>query len=538
MSMTDIERTKTRRGFFRYWLPRILAILCVLNVLLIWLVPSEEFEGGMRMVSTVGLLLVFYLLFSLWLFIFSGYTWKRRWATFLLIPLIVVGLGAALFQKPQFTGDMTPIFRFRWQETLQDHEARLASHRQEQAKQGKPGSISLVSQDLNDFPEYRGRNRDGVIHGVSLESFDKDKVRQIWRQPCGGGYAGFAIAGQGAVTIEQRGGEEVVVCYEAATGKECWTYPYPAHFKETMGGPGPRATPTIADGDVFSLGATGVLVRLDGSRGKEKWKVNILENNDNVYWGMSGSPLVYDKVVVVNPGVQRESAKGRAVIAYDRETGKEVWAAGGAKAAYSSPMLTTLAGRRLILIFDTDGLAGYDATNGEEVLPHYPWKTDNDINVAQPLVLPDDRLFITSGYGHGCDLVKVAQNGSTFRPSSVWPNAPSKDMRSKFSNPAYHEGYLYGLDESERLACVDAATGKRQWKDGHYGHGQLLLVGDKLVISSETGQLVLVEANPKAFHELGKFQALKGDKTWNCPAMVGKRVFVRNHEEMACYELE
>jgi outer membrane protein assembly factor BamB len=538
MSITDIERTETRRPFFRYWLPWILGTLCLLSVLLIWLVPSEEFEGGMRMVTTVGLLLLFFLLFSLWLFIFSGYTWKWRLAIFLLIPIIVVGLGAALFQKPEFTGDMTPIFRFRWQETLQDREAHLASHRQEQAKQGKPGSISLVSQDPNDFPEYRGRKRDGVIHGVSLESFNKDKVRQIWRQPCGGGYASFAVAGQGALTIEQRGGDEVVVCYEAATGKECWAYSYPAHFQETMGGPGPRATPTIADGDVYSLGATGVLVRLDGSSGKEKWKVNILENNENVMWGMSGSPLVYDKVVVVNPGAQNESAKGRAVVAYDRETGKEVWTGGSARAAYGSPMLATLAGRRMILIFDAEGLAGYDPASGEEVLPHYEWKTMSDINVAQPLVLSDDRVFITSDYGHGCDMVKVAQNGSSFKSSSVWPNAPSKDMRCKFSNPIYHEGFLYGLDESERLVCVDAATGKRRWKDGHYGHGQLLLVGNRLVVLAESGDLLVVEANPKAFHELGKFHALQGGKTWNCPAMVGKRVFVRNHEEMACYELE
>jgi outer membrane protein assembly factor BamB len=538
MSISEVERTGTKRPFFRYWLPRLIWGIALVNVLGIWLAPVEGFEGGMRMMATVASLLFFYLLFSLWLFIFSGYTWKRRWGTFLLIPLAVLGLFVGLIQRVNFTGDMTPIFHFRWEPSQSGIEARLLSHRQEQAKEGKPTSISLVSPDPNDFPEYRGRNRDGIIQGVSLESFNKDKVRQIWRQPCGGGYAGVAVAGQGAVTIEQRGDDEVVVCYEADTGKECWTYPYPAHFQETMGGPGPRATPTIADGDVYSLGATGVLVRLDGSTGREKWKVNILEGNDNIMWGMSGSPLVYDKVVVVNPGTQRESAKGRAVIAYDRETGKEVWTAGSAQAAYASPMLATLAGRRMVLIFDAEGLAGYDAANGEEILPHYPWKTMSDINVAQPVVLPDDRVFITSGYWHGCDLVKIAQAGSTFKPSSAWPNAPSKDMRCKFSNPVYHEGFLYSLDESERLVCVDAATGKRQWKDGHYGHGQLLLVGDKLVVLTETGQLVMVEANPKAFHELGKFQALKGEKTWNCPAMVGKRVFVRNHQEMACYELE
>jgi outer membrane protein assembly factor BamB len=225
------------------------------------------------------------------------------------------------------------------------------------------------------------------------------------------------------------------------------------------------------------------------------------------------------------------------VIAYDRETGKEVWTAGNAKAAYGSPMLATLAGRRQVLIFDAEGLAGFDAAKGDE-LWRYEWKTMSDINVAQPVILPDDRVFITSGYWHGCDLIKVLRTGSDFQKIPAWPNPPSKAMRSKFSNPVYYDGFLYGLDESERLVCVDAATGQRQWRDGHYGHGQLLLVGDKLVALTETGQLALVEATPKAFHELGKFQALQGEKTWNCPAMVGKRVFVRNHLEMACYELE
>jgi outer membrane protein assembly factor BamB len=515
----------------------VLWTLAVIAVILIWLVPVEELEGGYRLVATVSSLLCFYFLFTLWLFIFSGYRWRWRWGIFLLIPAIVVGARFALVQSVHFTGDMTPIVHFRWEESQEQREALLQSHRQEQAKKGKPGTISLVSQNDNDYPEYRGRKRDGIVAGVSLTSLDKDKVKQIWRQPCGGGYSGFAVAGQGAVTIEQRGGEEVVVCYEAATGKECWTYPYPALFKEAMGGPGPRATPTIADGDVYSLGATGILVRLDGSSGKEKWKVNILESNKNLYWGMSGSPLVFDQLVVVNPGTQQESVQGRAVVAYDRETGKEVWGAGSTQGAYSSPMLATLAGRRMILIFDAVEVAGYDATKGDK-LWRKEWKTQNDINVAQPVVLPGNQVFISSGYGHGCAMLKVSEANGQFDGTEVWPNNPNPDMRCKFSNPVYYEGSLYGLDESERLVCVDAATGKRKWKDGRYGHGQLLLAGDKLVILSEIGQLALVEASPKAFHELGRFQALKGEKTWNYPAMVGKRVFVRNHEEMACYELD
>jgi outer membrane protein assembly factor BamB len=533
--MSTAEMKVRERTFFRYWLPRLLGIILVIDLGFIWLVPAEDFEGGMRMVAAVGSLLMFYLLFSLWLFIFSGYRWKWRWAIFLMIPLVVVGTAVALFQRVDFTGDMTPVPRFRWEESIRERQANLQTHREEQAKSGKP-SISLVSQSETDFPEYRGRKRDGIVTGSSLSGFDKSKIREIWRQPCGGGYASFAIAGQGAVTIEQRGGEEVVVCYETATGKECWTYSYPAHFKETMGGPGPRATPTIVDGDVYSLGATGVLARLDGNTGKEKWKVNILENNNNIMWGMSGSPLVFDNVVVVNPGRQRESADGRAVIAYDRETGKEVWTVGGTQAAYASPMLATMAGRRQILIFDAVGLAGYDAAKGEP-LWDYPWKTMNDINVAQPVILPDDRVFISSGYGHGCAMLKISEVNGQFSVNAVWPITPNPSMYCKFSNPVFYQGYLYGLDEG-RIVCVDAEKGKRQWKEKDYGHGQLLLAGDKLVILAETGELTIVAADPKAFRELGKIKVLKGEKTWNYPAMVGNRVFVRNHIEMACYELE
>src|SRR5207245_2635620 len=158
-----------------------------------------------------------------------------------------------------------------------------------------------------------------------------------------------------------------VVSYDAQTVKERWVYPYPASVKEFMGGPAPRATPTLAGGNVYSLGATGRLVCLDLKTGQEKWQANILENNDNLPWGMSGSPLVYDQAVVVTPGVQRESAAGRGVIAYDRATGYPVWSAGKAKGAYSSPMLATLAGERQLLVFDAEGLKGYDPSTGNEL---------------------------------------------------------------------------------------------------------------------------------------------------------------------------
>jgi outer membrane protein assembly factor BamB len=250
---------------------------------------------------------------------------------------------------------------------------------------------------------------------------------------------------------------------------------------------------------------------------------------------MSGSPLVYDKVVVVNPGAQRDEAKGRALVAYDRETGDEVWTSGDKIAGYSSPMLATLGGRRQIVLFDGEGIGGYDAADGKPLWWH-EWTTNQRINVSQPVVLDGDRVFVSSGYGVGCAMLQVSEDAGRWSAKELWRN---KAMQCKFTSPVLYQGHLYGLDDGW-LACVDAADGKQKWRagrPGHYGHGQLLLSGDLLVILSESGELALVEATPERFRELGKFQALSDEKTWNNPALAGGKVFVRNHHEMACYDL-
>jgi outer membrane protein assembly factor BamB len=339
--------------------------------------------------------------------------------------------------------------------------------------------------------------------------------------------------GKVAVTLEQRGDNEAVVCFDTPTGRERWQFGYPAHFSERLGGDGPRATPTISQGDIFSLGATGMLVCLNGSTGDPKWSVNILEGNRNVIWGMAGSPLVYDEVVVVNPGAQTETASGKALVAYDRRTGKPVWSAGRWRAGYSSPMLAKIAGVRQILLLDGEALGGFDSKTGKE-LWQFKWdETLNGINVAQPLVLEDDRVFISSGYGIGCAVVQVTRSGDRWSATQVWKN---KMMRCRFSSPVVSKGYIYGLDEGF-LVCLDPTTGQRKWRQGRFGHGQMLLWGDLLAILSEMGEIVFVHAKAEGYQELKRFPALDG-KTWNylCLAQ-GGMLFVRNHLEMACYRL-
>jgi outer membrane protein assembly factor BamB len=427
-----------------------------------------------------------------------------------------------------FSGNMVPVVHWVW-ETPRNEALEAWRREHQEAKVTPAGDLS--GDRPTDYPGYRGRERNAVVRGPELARAWKTPPRQVWRHPCGGGYAGFAIAGNSAVTLEQRGDQEAVVCYDTDTGLERWAYAYAARFSEQMGGTGPRATPTIVDGDVYALGAQGNLVRLDAATGKSKWEVHVLEDNDNLMWGMSGSPLVYDRFVVVNPGKQKTSAKYGALTAFDRETHEPVWNAGDTRAGYSSPMVATLAGQRQVLLFDGEGLGGYDADKGTR-LWWYTWTTNQGINVAQPLVLPGDRVFITSGYGVGCAMLRVTHDGDQWSVKPLWDN---KYMRCQFTSPVADDRYLYGLDQGI-LVCLDQKDGGRKWRGERYNNGQLLRAGDLLLIQAEDGDLALVEATGDGSHELGRFPALEGN-TWNCPVLADGRAYVRNDHEMACYDL-
>jgi outer membrane protein assembly factor BamB len=529
MTPHDMAKPRTSRPLFSYWFPGIVLASGALGVGIICALPLDEFDRRRRALGILFGLPVIFMLLALWLFGFSGFPWRQRLTLFLGSLLVLIVAGWASIRGVQFSGSMRPIVHFRWDP---DRDAILEAHRRQQTVAAVAVALDPSRARENDFPEYRGRLRDGVVHGPTLaRDWTVHPPRLLWRQPVGGGYAAFAVAGNVAVTIEQRRDREAVVCYDTATGKECWVHDYPAHFSERLGGDGPRATPTIALESVFSLGAAGQLVCLELSSGRLKWQANVLEDNDNLPWGMCGSPLVYDRVVVVNPGSQRSTAAGRAVVAYDRATGRQVWSTGSTKAGYSSPMLANLAGHQQLLLLDGEIAAGYDLPSGHE-LWRFPWPTYLDINVAQPVVLEGDRVFISSGYDTGCVMLRISESAGEWKVEPIWQN---KMMRCKFTSPVSYKGFLYGLDEGI-LSCVDQETGKRKWRDGRYGHGQLLRAEDLLIILSENGKLAIVEATPNGYRELGSISALEG-KTWNNPAVADRKAFLRNSEEMACYEL-
>ncbi len=389
---------------------------------------------------------------------------------------------------------------------------------------------AAAGRDAAAWTDFRGPHRDGRYTGPAIRTdWPAGGLDPLWSQPIGGGYASFAVAGGLAFTIEQRRDDEVVAAYDVDTGVERWTHAWPAHFRESMGGPGPRATPTWHAGRVYALGATGRLVCLDAATGEEVWARNILDDASayNLTWAMSGAPLVVDDVVVVQPG----GRDGWSVAAYDRLTGEVVWHGLDDVQSYTSPMLVTLGGVRQILVVTAARAAGLRPDDGA-LLWEYPWRVRTVPNMAQPLVVGDARLFLSASYGKGAALMELTPDGDRFTAATVWE---THRMRNRFSSSVLIDGYIYGLDNSI-LACLDAATGELLWKGGRYGSGQLLAAGDHLVILTERGDLVLVRATPERHDEVARFRAIDG-KTWNVPAFAGGRILVRNARQMAAFDL-
>ena len=380
------------------------------------------------------------------------------------------------------------------------------------------------------WTDFRGPQRDGHYRERPIRTdWPAGGLKPIWKQPIGGGYASFVVARGRAFTIEQRGPQEGAAAYDVATGRELWTNKWTGAFREMMGGDGPRATPTWADGRVYVLGGTGEFRCIDEATGTLVWRKNILEDAGatNLQWGMSAAPLIVDETVVVLPG----GPQGKSVVAYNKDTGAPAWSALDDRQAYSSPMLVTLGGVRQILVFTASRIVGITPENGTLLWEH-PWKTTYDVNASQPLVVSDNRVFVSSGYGTGAAVLELTRTGSTFSVREVWRNIR---MKNQFTSSMLLDGFIYGLDESI-LACIDAATGELKWKGGRYGYGQVMLASGHLIVLTEEGELALVRARPESHQEVVRFPVLEG-RTWNHPAISDGYLLVRNINEMAAFDL-
>jgi outer membrane protein assembly factor BamB len=351
----------------------------------------------------------------------------------------------------------------------------------------------------------------------------------LWRQPIGSGWSGWAVVGGRAFTQEQVGETECSTCYEALTGRRFWSYAAGAHYANVLAGEGPRCTPTVVSNCVFTLGATGILTCLDVASGNRIWSRNIVDDARSRVpeWGFAGSPLVYDRKVIVSAGGAADSS----LLAYSMETGEPVWHAGNRWISYGSPFLATLCGVRQVLAFNSRHITAHDAVSGQ-VLWEYPWGNGQP-QVAAPVLVASNQVLFSSGYGVGSELLEINRDsGGHLAATRVWQ---SRKMKAKFANLVQRDGFLYGLDDGV-LACIDLKDGSQRWKEGRYGHGQGLLVGDLFLLMAENGELVLLQPTPDAPHELHRFRVFNA-KTWNPIALAGELLLVRNDREAACVKL-
>jgi outer membrane protein assembly factor BamB len=379
------------------------------------------------------------------------------------------------------------------------------------------------------WPGFRGPARDGIVPGLRIATdWAKTPPVELWRRPIGPGWSSFAVRGNLVYTQEQRGDDEIVSCYDLATGQPVWTHRDAARFWESNGGAGPRATPTLGHGRVYTLGATGIMNALDAGTGAVVWSRNAASDTGatNPGWGFAGSPLVFDDLVIV-------ATSGR-LAAYHAATGEPRWLGPAGGAGYSSPHLATIDGVPQVLLTRGARTTSVAPADGS-VLWEHSWQPA--VSIVQPAVVGDGDVLVAAGDamgGAGIRRLDVARGTAGWTAAERWT---SRGLKPYFNDFVVHEGHAFGFDGSI-LASMDLADGARKWKGGRFGHGQILLLAeqDLVLVLSEEGELALVGATPDEFRELARFKAIEG-KTWNHPVLVGDVLLVRNGEEMAAFRL-
>ena len=514
--MAEEQSSSTSPRPLRWWPAALILVLAAVRLAVLWLGPADQLQD--RVVPTIFTVGVTVIALVLWLLFFSALPWRSRGKALLALAL-AGGLFLTLFRFESFSGDLLPIFAFRFAGDAELEEANRRAN--------APTAISET-----DYPQFLGQRRDGVVNTVSLDrDWQTNPPEELWRRSVGPSWAAFAVVGNAAVTLEQRGEHEAATRYDVESGEPVWVTQLTEYrFESPIGGNGPRATPTLYDGRVYTYSSNGVLSCLDLADGSILWQRNTQEETGATIpdWQMSGSPLVVEDLglLVVAPGGPEGS-----VVAYDIATGEPRWSAGDDSASYASPNLLEIAGQRQIVSRNQNSITGHDPETGT-ILWTQEWPGGNP-NVAQPMPIGDDKLLISSGYGIGASLFRLVPEGEGFTVEEVWANL---NLKAKFANPVFHNDRVYGLDDGI-LVCLDPETGERCWKRGRYGHGQLMLVGDLLVLIAEDGDLYLIEASPESLNEVAVLEGALDGKSWNNPALAEDLLLLRNAETAVAYRL-
>ena len=478
---------------------------------------STAMQGAMFVIYTIP---VMSLAFVLWAVITSSLSNKFRQIT-MVATILLVCIGWALIRTDGMSGEARHDLNWRWAATS---EAQFLAQ-----VDSDPGLLAAsidTTETEAEWPGFRGRDRDGIIEGVQIDTdWSSSPPIELWRKLVGPGCSSFAIHGDKLFTQEQRGDDEVVSCYNLSTGDQIWIHRDSARFWDSHAGAGPRSTPTLSGGLVYTLGATGILNVLNEHDGSVVWSRNAASdiNAKLPGWGFASSPLVVDSVVIV--------ALAGAITAYDIDTGEPRWfGLDGGGDSYSSPHLVTIEGIPQVLFMSGVGVTSFSPSNGTLLWEH-PWPSEG--RIVQPALTTDGDLLLSAGGGQGMRRISVDNDWQGWKTQELWT---SSGLKPSFNDFVIHNGHAYGF-VGPMLACIDIYDGTRKWRGGRYG-GFMILLADQglLVILTEKGEVALVEASPDQFTELALLPAIEG-KTWNHPAFANNILVVRNSKEMVAFQL-
>jgi outer membrane protein assembly factor BamB len=382
-----------------------------------------------------------------------------------------------------------------------------------------------------DWPQFRGINRDSKVTGFKAPAAWPQELTQVWKVNVGFGDATPVLLGKKIYLNTRQGGDEVIICLEAATGKELWKDKYPATAVTGPAGshPGPRSTPSLANGKIVTFGVSGILSCLDANSGKVLWrKENPANAVPTFFTGMS--PLVINGVCFIHVGKKDDGQ----VLAIDMNTGAEKWKWTGDGPAYASPSLMTIDGKKHLILQTEKNLMALDLSDGKMVWQIAAPVQQRFYNCVSPCI--DGQTIYYTGQGLGMKAVKVEKQGDQYVPKELWTNGT---VGAKWNTPVLRDGFLYGFTDTRKIYCINAADGQTAWLDVaiHSDFATLADCGSVLIGLPSTGNLVVFNPDNKAYTEVAKYKVSE-TAVYSFPIVAGNKIYVKDAENLTLYSIK
>jgi len=403
-----------------------------------------------------------------------------------------------------------------------------------------PGAANLADKPVpgitEDWPRWRGPRGDGTWRGPKLPAaWPEEGLQRVWRREIGGGYGGIAVA-QGHVYVMDRRREpedvERVLCFDATDGERVWSHRYPADYGDVSYDNGPRTTPTIFQGRVYTLGAVGLLCCFEATSGQLVWSRDLVRDYRArvPIWGLSASPVISDDLLIVHVGGEPDAC----FVAFDQHTGEERWSNLPDPAGYATPILVEHGGQRQLIAWTPTNVRGLDPPTGE-LLWTVPFEVNFGTSIANPIF--QEGLVLVSSYYDGSQAIRLGNDGKS--ADVVWHDR--RNLRGLMMQPLYRDGYAYLVDKRHGLTCFELATGKTVWDDdnrmtpkGRNPQATMVWLGDEdraLALNSD-GDLIQIRLNPEGYLETSRANII--GRTWAHPAYSGNCVYARSDTEIVC----